>query len=298
MGETAALVTAFCWALSSIFFSYASGVIGSMNVNRIRLTLAVLFITLTNLVLTGQLLPLQVGLSSWFWLGLSGIVGLIIGDSFLYESFVLIGVRLGTLIMASVPVISTLIAWVFLNEHLSAVKLGGILITVFGIGIVVMEQRQNGEGPQDTRRFVFGLLCGLGGAIGQAAGLVLAKQGLTPDLPSSAGVAIRMLTAMIVMWFLTILTGKAKQTFQQAFSSRKVVFSILGGSIVGPFIGVWLSIIAIRASFIGVASTLMALSPVILLPVMKWGYKEEVTRRAVAGTLLAMAGVAIIFSLG
>ncbi len=273
MGEIAALVTAFCWALSSILFSSASSSIGSMNVNRIRLILAVIFISLTNLILTGHLIPLQASPASWFWLGLSGIVGLVIGDTLLYQSYVMIGIRIGTLVMASVPVISTLIAWIFLAERLSIFKLAGILITVIGIAVVVLERRQNGGDHYDTRRFILGLLSGLGGSIGQAVGLVLAKQGLTPNLPSYSGVVIRMLTATVVLWLLTILTGRVKQTFQKAAADREVLTSILGGSIVGPFIGVWLSLIAIRATYVGIASTLMALTPFILLPVMKWGYK-------------------------
>ncbi|NPV75657.1 MAG: DMT family transporter [Anaerolineae bacterium] len=297
MGEIAALVTAFCWALSSLLSSSASSAIGSMNVNRIRLILAVLYISLTNLALTGYLFPIHASPKSWFWLGLSGIVGLAIGDGFLYQSYVLIGVRLGTLIMSSVPVISTLIAWVFLGEHLSISKLAGIFITVFGIAIVVLERSPNGGSNKNTRRFIFGILAGIGGSTGQAVGLVLAKQGLTPDLPSYSGVVIRMLSALLILWLFTIITGKAKQTFEKTMADKQALLSILGASIVGPFIGVWLSLVSIRATYIGIASTLMALTPVILLPVMKWGYKEEISSRAVGGTLLAMFGVAVLFIL-
>ncbi len=297
MGEIAALVTAFCWALSSLLSSSASSAIGSMNVNRIRLILAVLYISLTNLALTGQLLPIHASPKSWLWLGLSGVVGLVIGDGFLYQSYVMIGVRLGTLIMSSVPVMSTLIAWVFLGEHLSINKLAGIFITVIGIAIVVLERNPNGSSHKNTRWFVFGILAGIGGSAGQAVGLVLAKQGLTPDLPSYSGVVIRMLSALLVLWLFTIITGKAKQTFEKTMADKRALLSILGASVVGPFIGVWLSLVSIRATYIGIASTLMALTPVILLPVMKWGYKEEVSIRAVGGTLLAMFGVAVLFIL-
>jgi len=297
MGEIAALVTAFCWALSSLLSFSASSAIGSMNVNRIRLILAVLFISLTNLAMTGQLLPVHANPTSWLWLGLSGVVGLAIGDGFLYQSYVMIGVRLGTLIMSSVPVLSALFAWVFLGEHLSIAKLSGILITVLGIAIVVLERNPNGSNPKNTRRFVLGILAGLGGSTGQAVGLVLAKRGLTPDLPSYSAVVIRMLCALLVLWLFTIITGKAKQTFEKTAANKQALLSILGASIVGPFIGVWLSLVSIRATFVGVASTLMALTPVILLPVMKWGYKEEVSVRAVGGTLLAMLGVAVLFIL-
>ena len=297
MGEIAALATAFCWAWSSLLSSSASSAIGSINVNRIRLILAVLYISLTNLALTGQLLPIHASSKSWLWLGLSGIIGLVIGDGFLYQSYVMIGVRLGTLIMSSVPVMSTLIAWVFLGEYLSVNKLVGIIITVIGIAIVVLERNPNGGQHKNTRQFILGILAGIGGSAGQAVGLVLAKQGFTPDLPTYAGVVIRMLCAMLALWLFTIITGKTKQTFEKTAANKQALRSILIASIVGPFIGVWLSLVSIRAAYIGVASTLMALTPVILLPVMKWGYKEKVSNRAVGGTLLAMAGVAFLFIL-
>jgi len=114
IGEIAAVVTAFCWALSSIFFARAGDQVGSVIVNRMRLLFAVILLVVIHFILQGQLIPLNAGLDRWFWLGISGIVGLIIGDACLLQSYVLIGARIATLIMAIVPVISALLAWIFL----------------------------------------------------------------------------------------------------------------------------------------------------------------------------------------
>lgn len=295
MGELTALITAFCWAASSLLSSKASEAVGSMNVNRVRLIFAVIYITLTHLILTGKLIPYDASPHSWIWLSLSGIIGLAIGDGILYRCYILIGVRLGTLIMSSVPVFSTLIAWIFLGEHLSFAKLAGIFITVAGIAIVVLERNENGSNRSDSRKFALGILAGIGGSITQAVGLVLAKEGLVPGLPSYSGVAIRMLAAMIVIWLVTLLGGEVRATFDQMKSDRRALLLILAASIVGPFIGVWFSLVSIRATYVGIASTLMALTPIIILPVVKWVYKEEISVRALAGTFLAMIGVATIF---
>jgi drug/metabolite transporter (DMT)-like permease len=297
MGEIAAILTAVCWGLSSIFFTSTSKKVGPVPVNRVRLLFAVPLIGVTHLILTGQLLPLQAEPYRWFWFGLSGICGLVLGDTLLFTSYSLIGNRLGTLMMSTVPVISSLGAFLFLGETLDPRSFLGIIICVFGIGLVVMDRRiANGNGSSpEKRRFWLGILAGLGGAIGQAGGLVLAKQGLGGDFPTISGTLIRMLVAMLFIWAITIFMRQARQTLQKVFTSSKVVLNIFAGSFVGPFIGVWLSQIAIQNTYVGIAATLMALTPVFLLPVAKWYYKEDISLQAVFGTVIALVGVAIIF---
>ncbi len=297
MGAIAAILTAVCWGLSSIFFTSTSKEAGPVPVNRVRLLFAVPLIGVTHLILTGQLLPLQAEPYRWLWFGLSGICGLVLGDTLLFTSYSLIGNRLGTLMMSTVPVISSLGAFFFLGETLDPRSFLGILICVSGIGLVVMDRRNgngNGSSPE-KRRFWLGILAGLGGAIGQAGGLVLAKQGLGGDFPTISGTLIRMLIAMLFIWLITIFMRQVRQTLQKVFTSSKLVLNIFAGSFVGPFIGVWLSQIAIQNTYVGIASTLMALTPIFLLPVAKWYYKEDISFQAVFGTIIALVGVAIIF---
>ena len=154
----------------------------------------------------------------------------------------------------------------------------------------------NGNGSRHEKRlFWLGVVAGLGGAVGQAGGLVLAKQGLGGDFPAISGALIRMFAAMLFIWMITIFIGQTRQTLQKVFCSPKLVRNIFAGSLVGPFIGVWLSQIAIQNTYVGIASTLMALTPVFLLPVAKYYDKENISSRAVFGTVIALVGVAIIF---
>jgi drug/metabolite transporter (DMT)-like permease len=103
------------------------------------------------------------------------------------------------------------------------------------------------------------------------------------------------LVALITIWILTLVTGQVRSTVQQVIENPRAMKMIVAASIVGPFIGVWLSLVAVRATYVGIASVLMALTPIILLPVVKWGFKERVSSRAVVGTVVAMVGVAVIF---
>jgi drug/metabolite transporter (DMT)-like permease len=302
MGEIAALATAVCWALSSIYFTSTSKEIGALPVNRIRLVFAVLLLMVAHTALTGQVLPLGAEPERWLWLGLSGIVGLVLGDTFLFKAFALIGNRLGTLIMAGVPVLSGLLAWIFLGESLALKEVLGILVCVGGIALVVLERTAKAEGADpnphaaaQARQRLLGIVYAVGGAAGQAGGLVLANIGLAGNYPSISGVMIRMLVAMIAIWALTLVSGQAKPTLQALFKRPSTTRSLLAGSLVGPFIGVWLSQIAVQNSYVGIASTLMAMTPIIMLPIAHYYYKERLSPRALLGTFIALAGVAVIF---
>lgn len=296
MGEIAALLTAVCWAVTSLFTTSAGRRVGSVVVNRMRLLFAVLLLLLAHFVFFGRLLPTGAGLERWFWMGASGVVGLVLGDSFLFQSYVMIGPRLGTLIMATVPVFSAIIAWLFLGESLSLPEVSGILLAVGGIILVVLE-RSNGA-PKDRRNYVLGVLAGIGGALGQAGGLVLSKKGLEGDFPALSGVLMRMMVAMVILWLIAFVLRQGRATVQKVAADRVALRAIFYGSITGPFIGVWLSLVAVQAAFVGIASTLMALTPVIMLPAVRWVYQERVSRRAVLGTAVALAGVAVIFLAG
>jgi drug/metabolite transporter (DMT)-like permease len=297
MGEIAALLTSVCWAFSGIFFSAAGKKIGAFPINRIRLSFAIVFFFITHLLIYKSIIPLDASPIQWIWFALSGIVGLIIGDTFLYQAFVYLGVRIPTLIMASVPVISALFAWLFLHENLAYSALLGIFITIIGIAIVVFE-RNSGDinfAQTNKRKFILGILCALGGATGQAGGLVLAKFGLQGGYPVISGTVIRMLAAVLLIWIIALFQKQAGQTIRDAITIPQATRNVFFGSIVGPYIGVWLSLTAVQSAYIGTSSTLMALSPIILLPIAKWGYKENISRLAVIGTLVTIAGVTIIF---
>ncbi len=298
MGELAALAASFCWALNSIQFTIAGRRVGSRIVNRARLTLAILFLSLTHLLLYGTLWPMQAGLHRWGWLGISGVIGLIIGDGSLFQAFLLIGPRKSMVLMTLVPVISTIAAWLLLGETLLPIEIGAIVLTVAAIAWVVSERESavaaDHEPPGNRRKLTLGVLLGIAGATGQALGLVAAKRGLGDTFPALSGTLIRMIVATCVVWLSALLGSQVRPTWE-ALKDRKTGLWLLGGAFVGPFIGIWLSLIAVRNAPVGIASTLMALSPIILIPLDHWIFGERVTPRSVAGTVVALAGAGVIF---
>ncbi len=296
MGEIAAFFTAISWSFTSIFFSNASKEIGSVRVNRLRLLVSTIILLIAHFLIFGEPVPYSASREQWFWLGISGIIGLALGDAFLFQAYVHIGPRLTTVIMALDPVFSAIIAWMWLGEKLTLMEIIGIVITVFGVGWVVLE-RQNGNGIHTRKDLVLGVLCGIGAVLGQAIGFVLSKKGLEGNFSPLSGVLIRILIATAVMWILAALQGKIKKTLE-GLSTSSARNNVVAGSIVGPTLGVWLSMVAVQLIPVGIASTIMATRPIMMLPLSKWFYSEQITNRAIIGTIIALVGVATIFLLG
>jgi drug/metabolite transporter (DMT)-like permease len=279
--------------MTSVLFTIAGRRVGSGVVNRLRLIFAVILLIVTHVIMEGVFFPFNASLERWFWLGLSGVLGLVIGDGFLFQAFIVLGPRLSMLMMAFVPVLSTMMAWAFLGERLRSMDLVAIIISVIGISWVVLE-REGRRLDGEAKPFFLGVLYGFGGAIGQALGLITAKQGLVGDFSQLSAVLLRMSVAMVVIWILALIQGKVKESIS-AIGDRHALKAIVGASVVGPFLGVWLSLIAIDLAPVGIASTLMALTPIFLIPVVRWVFKETVTSRSIYGTIVAMFGVAMIF---
>src|SRR5690348_15361182 len=185
IGEIAGLATSFFFALTAIIFTKTGQMIGSQVTNAVRLIFGLIFLMIVNLILFGEPLPLSADSSHWIWLGLSGVIGLSLGDAFLFQSFVSVGARLGTLLLSLAPIFGSIIAWVFFGETLTGLQMAGIAVALAGIGWVVMSHQEPEHTPHGHTRL--GVIFGILGALGQAVGLVLAKQGLSGDFSPFQG---------------------------------------------------------------------------------------------------------------
>ena len=304
LGELAALSTALFWSFTAIFFSEAGKLIGSFHVNKVRLVFAFLIYTIILLVTTHSPWPLGLNLQQIYWLTLSAVIGLVIGDGCGFKALVMIGPRLATLILASTPIMATIIAWIFLDEKLKPIDLVGIAVTIAGISWVVSERRPktnaNGvhESHPDSGTLTKGILLALVAAMAQATGLVFSKKGMLAAggtvSPLEASY-VRITSAMIVIWLFSILArGKLQETLATT-RNRKAMLFTFGGAFFGPFLGVWMSLVAVAHIEAGIAATLNSTTPVLIIPAIILVYRERVTGRAVAGAVVAVIGVALLF---
>ena len=293
IGELAALLTSVSWTGTSVLFTKATQQVGSIIVNRMRSILALVFLMILNLAFYGYLLPFDAGTDRWMWFALSGAIGYALGDVFLFQSFLCIGTQRGMLMMSLAPILSAVLAWIFFDEILTGMQILGVLITLAGIAWVILRRRS--AVPNQVCSPVQGVLYGLGAATGQAVGYVLSKQGLSDGFSPIAGNSIRMLAAVIVLWGLASIQGKAKITINTMRENPKVFGWLSMAAFTGPVIGATLSLFALQHTEVGIASTLIALPPVFLLPVGWIVFKEKFDWIAVIGTLVAIGGVALLF---
>ena len=291
IGEFAALVAAFFWGFGALLFEAAGTRIGAFQTNILRLLIGCILLSLTLYLQVGAFFPMHASQDNYFWLGLSGVVGLAIGDGALFYAIVILGPRLSTLLLSLAPPITTIAAWIFLGESLETLALIGIIVTISAIAWVVSEKHGN-EFIRGSK--TVGVFLGIIAALGQGVGVILAKIGLTGGIDSLSATLIRMLPAAVLLWGIAAVSRKAVPTILALRDKVAAVIVILG-SIVGPFVGVWLSIVAVKHTEAGIASTLLATVPVLLIPMEFFIHKRVPSLRGVLGALLAVAGVALIF---
>lgn len=287
IGELAALLTAVFWTFGAIFFEKAGRRVGSLAVNIIRIFLAIIFLGTTTLITRGSFFPTDATAYNWLWLGVSGIVGFFIGDLFLFKSYTIIGSRTSQLVMSLAPMLTAVIGWFFLHEILSFQSILGILVSVVGIMIAVAGKSLKLNIP------LKGFLYALGGALGQAIGLILSKKGMG-DYDAVASTQIRAIFGFACFIILVTVMKRWTRIFY-AVKDGEGIKAITLGSIFAPFIGVALSLYAVQHTETGIASTLMALTPIFIIIPSAIIFKERITARQVIGALISIAGASIFF---
>ena len=288
IGEIAALLVSFTWTGSALFFEKAGKQIGSLQVNIIRLFLAVFFLGFTTLITRGMFFPMDATAYNWFWLAISGVVGFFIGDLMLFKSYSVIGSRTASLIMSLHPMMTAIIGWFFLNEVLSPRSIAAILISLTGIIIVIFNRNMKLNIP--FKGFVLAFLA----ALGQAVGLILSKKGIG-DYDPMAATQIRAIFGFVCFaLFITVLGRWGK--VRSAVQNREGMKAVSIGTVFGPFVGVSLSLFAVQHTQTGIASTLMALVPILIIFPSSLMFKEKITTRQVVGAVISFIGVSLFFT--
>lgn len=292
-GEILALLTALCWTLTSIFFEIAGKKIGSLSLNIIRLLIAFIFIGIYSIIMYGSFIPIEVPFFTWKWMLISGFIGFVLGDYFLFKSFISIGSRVSMLVMSLVPVFTSIIDYIFLNQVLEFVHIFGMLITIAGISMVIMDKGFLTNNNLSKSTAFEGVFYAILGAIGQAAGLVMSKYGIKNTDPFVA-TQIRIIAA-IIGFSIIIVIMKRTHKVVTAFKNKNAMLYTLLGSFFGPFLGVSFSLAAVKYTAAGIASTLMAIVPILLLIPSFFIFHHKISIKDVLGALVSFGGVTLLF---
>ncbi len=292
IGEFAALLTVFCWTVSALSFEYAGKKIGSLTLNFIRLVMGVVLLSIFLFITQGTFIPLHSSRHVWFWLTISGIVGYGIGDLLLFQAFVVVGARISMLMIAIAPPITALIGGIFLGERLEPTDFIGMFLTIIGVSIVIFEHSSEKKSIKLAHP-ALGILMAFGAAFFQAVGLVISKYGISNDTAINAAL-IRGISGTTVFAVIIILAGKTGR-IKQAVTNIKAMRITFLGAFFGPFIGVSLSLFAVQHTQTGIASTIMSIVPVFIIAPSVIFFKEKVNIKEIAGAVIAVSGVGILF---
>lgn len=292
-GEFAALGTALCWSAGSNFFAAAGKTMGSRVLNRLRITTACVLLATALLATRGAPWPVWATSTQIALLAVSGLIGFVFGDGWYFRSLVILGPGRAALIASSAPLFTAAIAWPVLHETPGPLALLGMGMTLGGIAWVVGARsdiaHEHAEGS-----VAVGIGAALLGALGQAGGYVLSKMALRTGIDPLSATVIRVTAAMVAIWIMTAAGREVRATLG-ALRDRRASAFMAAGAFLGPFMGVTLSLTAIRFIETGVAASITAIYPIFAMLIAARFHGERLTARALLGALLAVAGVVVLF---
>lgn len=292
LGEFAALAVAVFWTITALAFESASRKIGSLTVNIMRLVLAFLFIGVFTLFSRGHFLPVDASRHNFIWLAVSGIIGLVLGDYYLFRSYALIGSRFAMLIMTLVPPLAAFFGYIILGESLEVIQLTGMAVVISGIIMAIFNRPVKGE-RLSIKIAPAGVVFAFIGAFGQALGLVLSKYGMEGYDPF-ASTHIRVIAGVAGYSLIITLMRRWRQV-GESLRNTPAMKALSLGAFFGPFLGISFSLLSVRHTETGIASTIMAIVPILIIAPSVWLNKEKITAAEVVGAVISVAGIALFF---
>lgn len=300
LGEIAALATALCWLGSSLAFAVAGREAGAQPLNQFRLYAALPLLFALGFLVVGAGWPSSASTERITWIGVSGLLGLVIGDYGFFHALATIGPRIASVIMSLWPACTVGINYC-MGDPPTGSELLGVALTVTGVALVLLGKREGSWRPDLTpRQWLWGCVGALVGALGQASGFVMAGAAMAPTADQPAidpllATIVRMCAATVGMQVIVCLQGRPL-AMTKIVRNKKALIAALIGVVCGPVAGVWMSMVGVaNAQNTGVASALMATTPIFMLPVAVWFYRARVGALGIIGTVLAVAGVAVCF---
>ncbi len=288
-GEISALLASVIWATGATFFTLAVTNIGPYRLNFIRLNLAFIFLLVLLLSTKGSVFPVNATFDNILWLSTSGILGLVLGDLCYFGALKYLGVRITMLFFTLAPPAAALSEWIILKDIISRGAFLGMVIVIAGIVIVITGKNEN----SDKKSYSFkGISLAILASLLQGIGLTISKFGIG-GLDAVESTYLRMMSASFSFSLFYLIFRKNLPEYINKKGRIVYLYSFFG-AFFGPFLGVILSMNAIRYTHSGIAQTLLSLTPVTIIPFSIFVFGDRITLRSVLGTITALTGVTVL----
>ena len=304
-GELISIGVAFSWTATALLSEYGSKRLGNLTLNLMRMVITLFFSVIMFWAMTGSPLPAEASTEAYMWMMLSGLVGYVIGDFCLFQCYIIIGSKFGQLFMTLAPIAAAITAWFTLGQVIRPQAILAMLVTLTGIAISVLGRGDHNK--LSLKLPLAGVLFAIGAAVCQGVGLVLSKIGmnhyeasLTTDLqgwmlPFHAN--FFRCAAGVIGFSLLMALREGFSPLGKGVRDRKGVTTAVLTTIFGPFVGVGASLLAVQYTAAGIASTLMALTPIIIILPAWWLFKQPITAKSLLGAFISVIGVSLFFLL-
>jgi drug/metabolite transporter (DMT)-like permease len=302
-GLTAAFATLICWTVGTFAFTIASKRADPAAVNRVRLFFAALLLSIVVVVFFKvsivELFTLPT-LGEWFWLGLSGIIGLTLGDYFAFTAYSILGSSRTSLFSTFAPVAALLLGMVILGESINGVGIIGMMISTGGIIWFIQSTQKSNDKAIDKSQILKGITYAILGAVGQGLGLVCAKKGLNithdtgTDLSAVHATWIRMGIGTLAAYSIAVFKRNVWTELKIITSSKSIITPLLTGTFFGPVMGVSLSLFAASQIPVGIAQTIFSLLPITVMIAATISGREKINGPSIIAAVICMVGVFVL----
>lgn len=286
-----ALCAAMLGAIGSNLYAKLGERLSSDMIGYVRMWLA-LPMSFVLMWLSGNSIGTEVPLPALLAILSSGFIGFFLCDLFMFKAIVDFGPRETAVVMTFNPVLTALAAFLLMGESLTLKQILGMAVTVIGIITMVM-----GEGKRERETasaLLPGLLCAIIAAFLQTAADITAKMSLS-DLPAVSSNALRVFGGFVAWVVLGFVKRKNYGVQMRVFADSNYLMFMILAVAAGPVLGTTLSLGAMAKAPVGIVKSIVNSSPVFMIPIDYFYRKKKLTFLSVAGTIISVLGVMLLF---
>ena len=284
IGIGAALISAAAWAVGAILYKKFGENVSSVGMNLAKGAINLFLLAVTVLILGQE----HVDLDSFLLLGVSGLLGISLGDTFFFEALQKLGPHVLVVLSLLGQVLTVLFAVFFLGERLSTNMWVGVLMVISGVAVVVYTRISD----TTKKNSIGGIFYGLMAVLCMSVSVIIAKKGL-------ASVSAVQATFIRMLWgtFGLLLWGLATRQLREwvaPFREIKLMKDFFLLVCLVSFGGFWLFHVAVKYTEVSVANTLSATEPLFVIPLAALFLNEKITWSAVTGTVVSVGGIILL----